>query len=258
MTNKEILDIALAQHAIDCCCKPEDFLAKEHVVCEAHPAEGARAYLKQPIICYLVSYGSNVVASCVKELIPAVTEWLAKNRPLHYNFETPTLYGLNRVLEPHGAMACYQAEYFLPDINAVFAAQLSCPFELRILGPEDFTDLYVPSWSNALCDERPQLDVLGVGAYDKETLVGFAACSADCAEMWQIGVDVLSEYRRQGIAATLTNRLAREIFARDKVPFYCAAWSNVRSVRNALSCGFKPSWVEVSARPISEIEGHLQ
>ena len=257
MTNADILQIALDQHAVDCCCAPEDFLAAHHVVRTYHPAEGMRAYLKLPLVCYLVSYGSNVVACCAEELADGIGAWLAADRAVHYCFETPTLYSLNRVLEPYGAMACYQAEYFLPDVDAVLSAKPSCPYELRILGPDDFRELYVPAWSNALCDERPQLDVLGVGAYDGETLVGLAGCSADCAEMWQIGIDVLPAYRRQGIATALTTRIAQETFRRDKVPFYCAAWSNVRSVRNALACGFKPAWVEVSARPVAEVEEHL-
>ena len=70
--------------------------------------------------------------------------------------------------------------------------------------------------------------------------------------MWQIGVDVLPEYRRQGIAAALTSRLAQEILLRDKVPFYCAVWSNLKSVRNALKCGFLPAWVELSSLPVSK------
>ena len=48
--------------------------------------------------------------------------------------------------------------------------------------------LYLPEWSNALCSDRKNLDVLGVGAYDKDKLIGFAACSADCDDMWQIGL----------------------------------------------------------------------
>ena len=39
--------------------------------------------------------------------------------------------------------------------------------------------------------------LLGVGAYDGKQLIGFAACSADCDTMWQIGVDVLPQYRRK-------------------------------------------------------------
>ena len=251
MTNAEILEIALAQHAVDCCCEPDDFLTSENVVRVSRAAEGARAYLKLPQVCNLVSYGSNVVACCAEELVGVVGEWLSRNRPLHYCFETPTLYELNELLAPFGAQMRYQAEYFLPDVDAVFGAKLDCPFELRLLGPEDFADLYVDTWSNALCKERPQLDVLGVGAYDAGTLVGLAGCSADAAQMWQIGIDVLPAYRRRGVASALTNHIARETFAQGKVPFYCAAWSNIRSVRNALRCGFKPAWVEVTARPIA-------
>jgi predicted GNAT family acetyltransferase len=66
--------------------------------------------------------------------------------------------------------------------------------------------------------------------------------------MWQIGIDVLPAYRRQGIASALTSRLAIEILKRGKVPFYCAAWSNIKSVRNAVKSGFRPAWVELTAR----------
>ena len=144
------------------------------------------------------------------------------------------------------------AEYYLPDISRI--PTLSCVYETRILTQEDFADLYRPEWSNALCEDRKKLDVLGVGAYDGSTLVGLAACSADCDDMWQIGVDVLPEYRRQGIASALTSRLTKEILNRGKVPFYCTAWSNVRSVRNAVKSGFIPAWVEMTVKPANMVD----
>ena len=67
--------------------------------------------------------------------------------------------------------------------------------------------------------------------------------------MWQIGVDVLPAYRKKGIAATLTSNLAMEILERNKVPFYCCAWSNIRSARNAIKSGFSPAWVEMTVKP---------
>ena len=99
------------------------------------------------------------------------------------------------------------------------------------------------------------MDVLGIGAYDKNRLIGLAACSADCEDMRQIGVDVLPEYRRQGIACALTNALTKEIIGRDKMPFYCTAWSNIRSVRNAVKSGFVPAWVEMTAKPAEVVDG---
>ena len=101
--------------------------------------------------------------------------------------------------------------------------------------------------------------MLGVGAYDGGKLIGLAACSADGDTMWQIGIDVLPEYRRQGIASALTSRLAVEILERDKVPFYCCAWSNIRSARNAIKSGFRPAWAQMTVKPfdmINEMNGH--
>lgn len=113
---------------------------------------------------------------------------------------------------------------------------------------EDFAELYTDEWSNALCKERKDKDVLAVGAYDNGKLIGLAGCSADCETMYQIGIDVLPAYRKKGIASALTSRLALETIALGKVPFYCAAWSNIKSVRNAIKCGFRPAWVEMTAR----------
>ena len=72
--------------------------------------------------------------------------------------------------------------------------------------------------------------------------------------MWQIGVDVLPEYRQLGIASALTSSLAKEILHNGKVPFYCSAWSNIRSVRNAVKSGFIPAWVEITAKPANIVD----
>ena len=66
--------------------------------------------------------------------------------------------------------------------------------------------------------------------------------------MWQIGVDVLAQYRRQGIASALTSGLAAEVLRRGIVPFYCCAWANIRSARNALKSGFRPAWAQLTAK----------
>ena len=258
MTNREILEIAMAQSAIDLCAKTEDFEKTENVIVLSETNESARRYLKLPFSCQLVSYGNNVVASVSAEFRD-ITESYIGSYPVEYLFETPNLHVLNEALMEKGQKICFMAEYFLPDVNAL--APLSCPYELRVLTQADFTELYLPEWSNALCKDRRHLDILGVGAYDGDTLVGLAGCSADCDTMWQIGIDVLPAYRRQGIASALTSRLAIEILGRGKVPFYCAAWSNVKSVRNAIKSGFRPAWVEMTAKPIEMVDqmnGNLQ
>ena len=252
MTNRDILDIALRQSAVDLNCSAGDFLLNEHRIVRSAAREGARAYLRLPFECQLVSYGNNVVASVLPEF-EEITRVYLNGQPAHRCFETPNMHRLDDQLLPRGVRVCFMAEYFLPDANALMP--LPCPFETRVLGPADFSGLYKPEWRNALSEARPQLDVLGVGAYDGDMLVGLAGCSADCESMWQIGVDVLPEYRRRGVASALTSNLALEILARGKTPFYCAAWSNIRSARNAIRSGFRPAWVEMTARSLSFIRG---
>lgn len=251
MTNQEILQCALQQSAIDLNCMPEDFLASENRIVLSKTNASARRYLELPFACNLVSYGNNAVASIREDLWDIVKHYIEKY-PVEHLFETPNMQVINSAFMERGLQICFMAEYFLPDMNAL--KELSCGYEMRILEQKDFETLYVPAWSNALCEKRKELDVLGVGAYDGDKLIGLAGCSADCETMWQIGVDVLPFYRRQGIAAALTAKLALETFSRGRVPFYCAAWSNIKSVRNAIKAGFRPAWVEMTAKEISFVE----
>ena len=252
MTNQEILKIAMAQSAVDLCAAPDDFEKSENVVVTSCENDGARRYLKLPFSCQLVSYGNNVVASVSPEF-REIAEIYINKYPVEHLFETPHLHVLNEALMAKGQKICFMAEYFLPDMDEI--RPLDCSDELRVLTQEDFAELYLPEWSNALCKDRKHLDVLGIGAYDNGRLIGLAGCSADCDTMWQIGIDVLPEYRRQGIASALTSRLAVEILSREKVPFYCAAWCNVKSVRNAIRSGFRPAWVEMTAKPCETVDG---
>ncbi len=255
MITREILQIAMEQSAEDIGCKAEDFLKSGNVIVPFRLGEKARKYLKEPIMANFVSYGSNVVAAVTEDVQEPVTEYVGKYEFYHL-FETPNMHWLSDRLAGSGYKICFMAEYFLPDTDRL--RPLPCEYGMRILGQQDFENLYLPEWGNALCRDRKQLDILGVGAYEGGKLVGLAGCSADCEGMWQIGVDVLPEYRKKGIASALTGRLAAEILERGKVPFYCSAWSNVRSARNAVKSGFVPAWVEMTIKPeavVKEMNG---
>ena len=256
MTNQQILKIAMAQSAIDLCAEPADFEKSENVIVTSRESKGARRYLKLPFSCQLVSYGNNVVASVSPEFREIAENYINKY-PVEHLFETPHLHALNDALMEKGQKICFMAEYFLPDVDILRerVVEGADPYEMRLLTQSDFANLYLPEWSNALCKDRKHLDVLGVGAYNGDKLVGFAGCSADCDTMWQIGIDVLPAYRRQGIASVLTSRLAIEILNRGKVPFYCAAWCNIRSIRNAIKSGFRPAWVEMTAKTCETVDG---
>lgn len=253
LTDSEVLQIAVEQSAADCGCAPADFFKRENVIVPSRVTHGARVYLKQPLACNFVSYGNNVVV-CVREDLRAVVYHYLCGRAPWRCFETPALHELDDALLPFGVRSRYMAEYFLPDMRCM--QKLPCSYPVKILLPEEFKTLYLPEWGNALSPARPLLDRLCAAAYDGEKLIGLAGASADCERMWQIGVDVLPAYRRRGVAAALTSRLALEILRKGKIPFYCAAWSNIGSVRNALKSGFRPAWVELTCFSLTKDEEH--
>lgn len=250
-TNHDIKRIAMEQSAVDAGCEAEDFLRSENVVVLSRKNPLARKYLSLPLECNLISYGNNIVASINEQHRQIVTDYI-NTFPVEHCFETPNMHVLNDAMQNRGLRVCFMAEYFLPDVDAL--RSLGCSYEVRLLTQEDFSGLYTKQWSNALCEKRRELDVLGMGAYHDDQLVGLAACSADCDTMWQIGIDVLPEYRRQGIASALTSRLALEILQRDRVPFYCCAWSNLKSARNAIKSGFRPAWVEMTVKSAEYVD----
>ena len=245
MTNQDILQIALQQSAYDCNCKSEDFLSEQNIVTISKPDTRARKYLPLPLECDLVSYGNNIVAQTSERTKETVNEYISRYEP-HCCFETPNINALNDMLAPFDMKVCFMPEYYLPDLTKL--KELDCGYELRVLQNSELSGLYTDIWQHCLTFNDRERDVLAVGAYDDGNLVGLAGCSADSETMYQIGVDVLHEYRRQGIASAVTSRLAIEIIKLGKVPFYCAAWSNIRSARNAIKSGFRPAWVELTAR----------
>jgi len=246
MTNADILRIAMEQHAIDANCSPDDFTRDDNIVVISRPNENARRYLNLPFFCDLITYGFNIVASVDERVYDFVKKYIDTKFP-HGCFEMPQIHHLTHEFIKYGFLPCYQAEYWLPDVDVLNV--LYCRYETRLLEQKDFAELYLPDWSNALSqsENSRRLDMLGVGAYDNGKLIGLSGCSADCETMWQIGIDVLPDYRKQGIAAALTSRLAVEVINRGMVPFYCCAWLNLGSVRNAITSGFRPAWVEHTA-----------
>lgn len=247
MTDSEILRTALMQSALDSGCDYEDFLKTENKIVLSRADSRAKRTLELPNACDLVSYGSNIVASVTGETRETVEAFLAGKDP-ERAFEPEAITDLNRRLRPFGYELWLMGEYFLP--RTALLKPAPCGKQTRILEKGEFEHLYLPQFRNALSSERKQLDILCAAAYDNGREIALAGCSMDAQEMWQIGVDVLPEYRRQGIASSLTTALACEVLKRGKIPFYGCSWANMKSQRNAIRSGFRPAWAQMSARRI--------
>lgn len=155
MTNKDILKIAMQQSAVDSNCTVDDFMDFENKVVISKHSDRARSYVELPFLCDLTSYGNNIVASVSENFAETARTYINKY-PIEHCFETPNLHWLMEKIKLSGANVCFMAEYFLPDFDNF--PVLECRFETRRLTQTDFEDLYVPQWSNALCNDRKHID----------------------------------------------------------------------------------------------------
>ncbi|GFP76265.1 GNAT family N-acetyltransferase [Clostridium fungisolvens] len=252
MNNKDIWKIAMEQSAIDLNCKVTDFMNKGSTVVTSKLNEGRKKCYTKPMFCGLAYYGEGLVAS-VDERIKEFMEGFVSRHSEYRCFDTPQLIVLNREFEKYGKCVCFIAEFFLPDLEK--QVLINENIEVKIFSEDEVLALYEDDRFHMALgynSDSDKKDVLAVVGYVNGKIAGVAGASNDCNKMWQIGIDVLPEYRRMGVASTLTKILTDEIIKLGKVPFYCTAWSNIASKGNAVKCGYKTAWVEMTAIDIED------
>ncbi|MDP4091200.1 MAG: GNAT family N-acetyltransferase [Bacillota bacterium] len=247
MVNKDIWKIAMEQSAVDFNCSVDAFLNEGNTVVLSRLNEGRKKCYKKPMFCSMAFYGGGLIAS-VDERINDFIEGFVGRHPGYRCFDTPQLIVLNRELERYGKCVCHIAEFFLPDLKK--QVTINDSIEVKIFSEEEIPSLYKDDrfhMALGYSSKGDKKDVLAAVGYIDGKIAGVAGASNDCDTMWQIGIDVLPEYRRMGVASTLTKFLTDEIIRYGKVPYYCTAWSNIASKNNATKCGYKTAWVEMAA-----------
>lgn len=203
MNKQEMMSIVYNQLAIDYNCKPEDFNKDGVIFTIAEKQTGRR---EMPFVTprlEVITMGKSTIVNVLKNIMSYAKRKL-EGKSSYDILTSKSVYGVN--------------PYYLPDIeNLKEIENNSFQFELI---DKNIQSLYVNKYfHNALQynvdSKRPE--VLAAVAYDKNNLVGIACASADSKAMWQIGVDVLSNYRGNGIAVKLVNMLTIETINRGMI-----------------------------------------
>lgn len=241
---EEIIRELKNQLAIDFNCAPEDFDKNENVITVSAENPGRRIYSEQKEFFSMVTLGGNAVISADESMHQWSRQWSAEKNGI-WLFEHHNLMQLEAELQKYGKRLWQSHHMFLPNPAT---GEVNIDFEVRWFEPEDIKGLYGrEEFSNALCEkyipERP--DVLAVGAMQGDRIVGLAGCSADTELFWQVGIDVLPEFRGRGMGTKLVKLLKNEVFRRGAIPFYGTSLSNLHSWNIAINCGFYPAWVEI-------------
>ena len=268
MNSEEMKNIVLEQSAKDMMCDKNDFLKNKITVVsmtedEKSQNRGNKKSIPSKLFCNLVYFGTGLVCTVDSKIYDKVKNLLENDldkKEIYRAFEPDFIYKLNEVLFPFERKINCMANFCLPSKNFFepkitqndiqiknFSYKFFYDKEIAVLYEEKGFDNAFDYGSCLLEDDKKRKDKIAVVAYQDEKIIGIAACTDDCDSMWQIGVDVLPDYRGKNIASFLVNKLAHKTFEKGKIPYYCTAWSNISSRNTAIKAGFTPAWVEIAS-----------
>ncbi len=215
----------------------------------AKPA-GVRLYSRDLPLFAMATTGNSVVVTADARLHDCIRDLVAQMDAPYRLFEFQSLQKIDAELRPFGYTVWGPEPMYLrlehahaPGLPKAFAYRwFETEAEIAALYPNT---RYTMALSQAYNADRP--DVLALAAYDGAQIAGIAGASADTADMWQIGIDVLDAYRGHGLATALVHALCCRIEEKGKLPFYGTAVGNLHSQKVALRCGFSPAWLEAGA-----------
>ncbi len=259
-------NIVLEQSAKDMMCDKNDFLKNEITVVsmaehEKSQNRGNKKSIPSKLFCNLVYFGTGLVCtvdSKIYDKVKNLLETQLDKTELYRSFEPDFIYKLNEILLPYEIKINCMANFCLPSknfFNKILPEPKIQNFSYKFFYDKEISSLYEEKGFDSALDygscisENPKIrkDKIALVAYVDNKIVGIAACTDDCDSMWQIGIDVVPEFRGKNIASFLVNKLSHKIFENGKVPYYCTAWSNISSRNTAIKAGFKPAWVEIAS-----------
>lgn len=227
----KILEIVRKQLAIDMNCNAEDFIKYGIVFCEAKLNEGRRMFDRQSPFLEIATMGKSIIVSGDCDILTKVKP-LLENKTREDIFVAPFVFG--------------HSLYYIPDCNKIKKLPWPDGFEFYIKEGKEIHDLYkISGFENAIQYDinHPRPDAIVIYAVNGNDIVAMAGASADSNLMWQIGIDVLPQFRNKGLAKSLVSNLALMTMGKGIVPYYGAASSNIASQSVAYRSGFIPTWM---------------
>lgn len=235
MTKHEMLHIVESQLATDLNCTPDDLNGEKDsfVFTEARNNPGRRPFPRGEQHFDMLSMGKSIVVSATPDILAiAKPEFCGKSRD--EAFSMPFVYG--------------HSLHYLPDLDNIKPIAPPEGFTFEMVEQKDIPALYqFEGFDHAMFYDvnHPRPDALVFIAKKAGHIIGMAGASNDCKRMWQVGMDVLPEFRGFGLGSYLVNHLTIEIQGRGYVPYYGTSSANIASQRVAHRAGYYPAWINV-------------
>lgn len=250
----EMIEAAAEQLSVDLACSPFDFLKNTNTTVFSKLMYGRRIFKEEKDFFHLATFGNGTVASVDPEIHSFAEAMLSKMDGVKV-FDAEGVYIINKELEKYGKVLAAFNQYYLPKTPYQFP--VACEFKLELYEEGQIHLLYDDDkrFQNALLYKNTgsRRDVLAVCAKNGDNIIGMAGATNDSERFWQIGIDVLPEFRQKGLATLLVSTLTHEILMRGAIPYYGTWWSNIASRNVAQNCGYYPVWAEMYAIDLSYV-----
>ncbi|MDF2590418.1 MAG: GCN5-related N-acetyltransferase [Anaerocolumna sp.] len=233
MTKIEMYGNVQNQLAIDLNCTVEDLNGEKDsfIFVEARDNPGRRPFLRKEQYFEMLTMGKSIIVTATPARLNYVKEQLAgKSRDEAYAMPFIADYAMN----------------YLPDLDNLKCLSAPDSFSYETIEKSEISKFYdLNGFNNAIQHNpnHPIQNTLLMLAKKNNAIIAIVSAFAWSSKMWSIGIDVLPEYRNNGLATYLVNALTIEILGRNIVPIYATTACNITSQKVAYRAGFMPAWM---------------
>jgi len=244
LSKRDVINVAKDQLAKDYNCKLGDFFKEGNTLTSNDLQEGSRPCTSEDCMLKVVCIEGRAIFSAHDHL----KAWLDKDflgKDAAWLFDFGNLRLIDQELKKYGQQIDQVPQYYLPDPGLPKTQALT---DIRWFEQDEIDQFRGDDrFGQAFVFDPDAPDVIGVAALEGDKIIAMAGASADSDRLYQVGIDVLADYRGRGIGSNLVGLLKDEILKRGKIPFYGTSSSHLFSRNIAIKAGFFPAWVELYA-----------
>ncbi len=171
-----------------------------------------------------------ILVSSSENMYDYVCEKL-KDKNTYEVFEFPLIYG--------------QSIYFVPNLNKITKQDEISKYDFKLFDGNTGKINLSSGFENAITFENGKcISNIAYCAYKEGKVIGVAGADRITDDIWEVGIEVLPEYRKAGLATILTKNLTLKILEKGKVPIWSASVSNIGSQAVAINSDYIPLWME--------------
>lgn len=154
-----------------------------------------------------------------------------KDKNTYEVFEFPLVYG--------------QSIFYIPNLNKITKQDEVSKYEFKLFdGNTNEIDLSSGFENAIIFEDGKCISNIAYCAYEDGKVIGVAGADKVADDIWEVGIEVLPEYRKDGLATILTKNLTLKILEKGIVPIWSASVSNIGSQAVATNSEYIPLWME--------------